>query len=104
MKRDRFLAYQIKKPVFCCPKPTLKNRIVKVIFFQENEYLAINRGRCISYRSRGKMSSIVLRSKPFTTEQRIFVNSPRLIVKVSSWRGWDSNPRTLRLWFSKPTP
>jgi hypothetical protein len=61
-------------------KTYFKNRVIELKFFQEREYRYTTRGRCISYRSKGKISSIVVRNVAYGTEQRVFINIPRLLV------------------------
>jgi hypothetical protein len=61
-------------------KFTFKNRVLRANFFQELEYEYHLHGRCVSYRSKGKISSIVVRNINYGVEQRIFVNMPRLLI------------------------
>ena len=58
----------------------IKYKCVTVAFIQKMEHAQRFSGRCISYRSRGKTSSILLRNKSYGVEIRLFINNPRLLI------------------------
>jgi ribosomal protein L19 len=60
---------------------SLKNRLVSLTKYEELEYIYTTEGRCSSHRSRGKMSSILVRNKKYGVEQRFFLFNPRLILR-----------------------
>jgi hypothetical protein len=58
---------------------SLKNRLVVSTRFEELEYIYSSVGRCLSVRSRGKMTSLHVRNIRYGVEQRLFVANPRII-------------------------
>lgn len=54
-------------------------RCIQIYIFADREYSYKFSGRCISFRSRGKISSLVLRNFSYGIEQRFFTNNPRLV-------------------------
>ena len=61
-------------------RKSVKYKCVRVAFMQKLEYAQVFSGRCISYRSRDKMTSVVLRNKKYGIEARFMLNNPRLII------------------------
>ncbi len=57
-----------------------KYKCITVAYVQKMEHAQRFTGRCISYRSRGKLTSILLRNKSYGVEIRLFVNNPRLLI------------------------
>lgn len=67
----------LKRSIF----PALKGKTIKVAKFEELEYVYNTEGRCMSYRSRGKITSVLIRNAKYGVEQRIFIYNPRLIIE-----------------------
>lgn len=59
----------------------LKGKTIKIAKFEELEYVYNTEGRCMSYRSRGKITSVLIRNAKYGVEQRIFIYNPRLIIE-----------------------
>ena len=75
--KNKFL---INKLAYIGSKKLLKNKCISVAFVQKLEYAQSMSGRCVSFRSRGKISSIVLRNKKYGVESRFILNNPRLVI------------------------
>jgi hypothetical protein len=116
MRNDKYLYRDfagLARPVRRKGFANLKNRLVVSTRFEELEYIYSSVGRCLSVRSRGKMTSFHIRNIRYGVEQRLFVANPRIIFEYFlnrivielRRRGWDSNPRAcLRCRFSKSVP
>jgi ribosomal protein L19 len=61
-------------------RKSAKYKCIRVAFMQKLEYAQIFSGRCISYRSRSKISSVVIRNKKYGVEIRFIINNPRLVI------------------------
>lgn len=73
--------------------PKLKGRVVKATRTEELEYAYTAPGRCIGHRSRGKTSSIVVRRRASTSETRLLLHNPRLLIKHDLFRVQSENVR-----------
>lgn len=80
MRKDKQL-YQCFSAIGQNNRYTLKGKVIKIAKYQELEYVYNTEGRCISYRSRGKIASVLLRNIKYGTEQRIFVCNPRMVLE-----------------------
>jgi ribosomal protein L19 len=78
MKREKNIYQSFHKTDQSWAKKLLKNRVVRITKFEELEYIITFEGRCMSYRSRGKIASLRLRNSKYGVEQRVFVHNPRL--------------------------
>jgi len=58
----------------------IKYKAVMVAFVQKLGYNQNVTGRCISVRSRGKISSIVIRNKQYGIYIRFILNNPKLVI------------------------
>jgi ribosomal protein L19 len=85
MRRDCVLYHRnfIDLPRSARPKRTakFKNQLVSLTKYEELEYVYTTEGRCSSHRSRGKMSSILVRNTKYGVEQRFFLFNPRLLLR-----------------------
>lgn len=61
-------------------KKLVKNKCISVAFMQKLEYAQSMSGRCVNVRSRGKLSSILLRNKKYGVTCRFLLNNPRLVI------------------------
>lgn len=85
MKIEKQLFSFFKKPEFLTKNNMslvlgMKGGAIRFTKFEELEYIYANEGRCMSIRSRGKLSSIVVRNKKYGSEQRVFLDNPRLVL------------------------
>jgi hypothetical protein len=58
----------------------IKYKTVMVAFVQKLGYTQNVLGRCISLRVKGKISSIVVRSKQYGIYARVILNNPKLVI------------------------
>lgn len=80
--KSRFISISagwVIKSRFYSPK-FVRAKCIRVSIFDALEYNHMYEGRCISVRSRGKITSILVRNKKYGVEQRIFVNNPRVLL------------------------
>jgi hypothetical protein len=61
-------------------KKLVKNKCISVAFMQKLEYAQSMSGRCVNVRSKGRVSSILLRNKKYGVVSRFLVNNPRLVI------------------------
>lgn len=61
-------------------KKLVKNKCISIAFMQKLEYAQSISGRCVNVRSKGKVSSILIRNKKYGVESRFLVYNPRLII------------------------
>jgi hypothetical protein len=61
-------------------KESVKFKCIQVGFIQRLEYMQSFTGRCISYRSKKKISSVTLRNKKYGVEARFILGNPRLVI------------------------
>lgn len=83
MRRDKQL-YQNFTKIDSRSDYLLKGKVIKIAKFEELEYVYNTEGRCMSYRSKGKMTSVLVRNIKYGTEQRIFVCNPRVVLEYLS--------------------
>jgi hypothetical protein len=85
MRRDRdlynYTFMDFARPVRPRKMPRFKNCLLSLTKYEELEYVYTTEGRCSSHRSRGKISSILVRNTKYGVEQRFFLFNPRLIVQ-----------------------
>jgi hypothetical protein len=63
-------------------KSSVKNKCITVAFMQKLEYAQSVSGRCVSFRSKSKITSLVIRNKKYGIEIRFMVNNPRFLILV----------------------
>jgi len=86
MRRDRQLYTKLALGDSTLLNPTdkvllIKGKPIKIAKFEELEYVYNAEGRCMSYRSRGKITSVLVRNSKYGVEQRIFIYNPRLVLE-----------------------
>lgn len=59
----------------------LNGKNIKIMKYEELEYVHSSEGRCMSQRSRGKMSSLLIRNCKYGVETRIFLFNPRVTLQ-----------------------
>jgi hypothetical protein len=59
----------------------VKGRPIQILKYEDLEYVHSMEGRCLSYRSKGKMSSVRVRNVKYGTESLIFLGNPRVVLK-----------------------
>jgi hypothetical protein len=97
MRRDKIKIVSINQPIIISHKDKLvsiikrknsyliaKYKVVEIGTITELEYGYNVVGRCMSYRSRGKITSFVVRDINFGMEHRFFTSNPRLIIRKLS--------------------
>ncbi len=87
MKRDNrifqnFCAFTNVSSRGSAPVIHFKGKTIQLTKFEELEYVFSMEGRCMSFRSRGKMSSVLIRNIKYGAEQRVFVFNPRVIFTI----------------------
>ena len=82
MKREFYIFREIckdknyqKKNVF------VRGRPIVVVKYEDLEYVHSIEGRCLSYRSKGKISSIKFRNTKYGTEHIVLVANPRVVLR-----------------------
>jgi hypothetical protein len=86
MRRDRNLYHFSFAGMSRTARPVVrtaqfKSRLLSLTKYEELEYVYMTEGRCSSHRSRGKMSSILVRNTKYGVEQRFFLFNPRLLIR-----------------------
>jgi len=74
---------QFNRPIKSSYKHLFKNRMVFTTRYEELEYIYSSWGRCLSVRSRGKMTSLQIRNIRYGVEQRLFISNPRIIIEYN---------------------
>jgi ribosomal protein L19 len=62
-------------------KTFAKGQCLQFTKYEDLEYVYSTLGRCLSHRSRGKISSIKIRNISFGVEYTLFIHNPRLVVR-----------------------
>lgn len=81
LKRKKVYQYILEKTGDYINLNKLKSKkCAEIRVMNETEYISSLSGRCISIRSRGKISSILMRNLFYGVEQRLFLNNPRIFL------------------------
>lgn len=76
----KFLSSQYSNSEVSRLKNSSKYGCIAIAFMQRLEYAQSLSGRSTSFRSRGKMSSVVVRNKKYGIEARFILYNPRLVI------------------------
>jgi hypothetical protein len=82
-KHNKFYNNYVINSFSSVVKQLLKIKRPLTIYLVANqEYTYKMSGRCMSFRSRGKIANLLIRNYSYGVEQRIFINNPRLGIYV----------------------
>lgn len=81
-KYNTIIDIRVMPPSAKIIKKLQSKRCLTFYLIANREYTYKIAGRCTSFRSRGKISSFVVRNSSYGVEQRIFINNPRLDIYV----------------------
>lgn len=78
-KHNNFFTRCVNSKITPTATKLLKSKRCLIIYLvASREYTYKMTGRCMSFRSQGKISSLLIRNFSYGVEQRIFINNPRL--------------------------
>lgn len=77
-KYNTIVGIRVTTPSAKIVKKLQSKRCLTIYLVASREYTYKISGRCMSFRSRGKISNFVVRNFSYGVEQRIFINNPRL--------------------------
>ena len=81
-KYNKILGIQLQVPSSKIARKLRSKKCLTVYLIANREYTYKISGRCTSFRSRGKISNLVIRNFSYGVEQRIFINNPRLDIYI----------------------